>query len=63
MHFGGSYNGPGRMNLPAGIAVDYNLVDYFRPLVFEGFDLHYLIFVTNQFGPDKINVYGFISQN
>lgn len=60
MHFGGPYNGPGDMWLPAKVMIDYNNLQYFRKYVDSDFDLKYLIFVTNQYGPDKINVYGFV---
>jgi hypothetical protein len=60
MFMGGPYAGPGYMWLPAKVVVDYDNMDYFRQYVHEGFDLRYLIFVTNQFGPDKISVYGFV---
>lgn len=60
MFFGGSYNGEGSMGLPAGIAITEELLDYFRPMVHESFELIHLIFVTNQYGSEKINVYGYI---
>jgi hypothetical protein len=60
MHFGGPYNKPGDMWLPAGIAIDYENLNYFSQFVDKSFDLQYLIFVTNQYGPDKISVYGFV---
>lgn len=60
MHFGGSYTGPGYMYIPAKIAIDYLNLEYYAPFVDDHFILKYLIFVTNQFGPDKINVYGFV---
>ena len=62
MFFGGPYKGPGDMYLPAKVIVDYENLDYFRQYVHDEFDLKYLIFVTNQYGPDKINVYGFIEE-
>lgn len=62
MYFGGAYNGPGAMWLPAGIAISYENLDYFRPYVDEHFELKHLIFVTNQYGPAKINVYGFVEE-
>jgi DNA-binding beta-propeller fold protein YncE len=58
--FGGTYSGPGGMWLPAGIAIDDQHNDYFSTYVDERFALDYLIFVTNQYGPDKISVYGFL---
>ncbi len=60
MFFGGSYSGPGYMWLPAKVAIDYDNVGYFQQYVFEAFELEYLIYVTNQFGPDKISVYGYV---
>ena len=60
MFFGGKYIGPGYMWLPAKIIIDYNNLEYFQKYVHNGFNLKYLIFVTNQYGPDKINVYGFV---
>jgi len=60
MFFGGSYKSPGNMWLPAKVAVDYDNLDYFRNYVDKRFSLKYLIYVSNQYGPDKISVYGFI---
>jgi DNA-binding beta-propeller fold protein YncE len=60
MFFGGSYQGPGDMWLPAKVIIDYENLDYFRRYVHDSFDLKYLILVTNQYGPDKIGVYGFV---
>jgi DNA-binding beta-propeller fold protein YncE len=60
MFFGGPYQGPGDMWLPAKVIVDYDNLEYFRPLVHDSFELKYLIFVTNQYGPDRLNVYGFV---
>lgn len=58
MFFGGPYKGPGDMWLPAKVSVDYNNAAYFKKYVDPVYELDYLIWVTNQFGPDKINVYG-----
>lgn len=60
MFFGGSYKGPGDMWLPAKVIIDYDNLNYFQKYVHESFDLKYLIFVTNQYGPSKINIYGFV---
>jgi len=62
MFFGGSYKKPGDMWLPAKVAIDYNNVKYFEKYVYKDFALKYLILVTNQYGPDKINIYGFIEK-
>jgi DNA-binding beta-propeller fold protein YncE len=61
LFFGGRYNKPGSMWLPAGVALDANNLDHFSKYVYNGFNLQYLILMTNQYGPDKINIYGFIN--
>jgi len=58
MFFGGNYKGPGDMWLPAKVVLDYDNLKYFQKFVDPSFNLKYLIFVTNQFGPDKLSVYG-----
>jgi DNA-binding beta-propeller fold protein YncE len=58
MHIGGNYKGPGDMWLPAKVVIDYENTRYFERLVDPAFKLRYLILVTNQFGPDKLNIYG-----
>ncbi|MBN1348242.1 6-bladed beta-propeller [candidate division KSB1 bacterium] len=60
MFFGGHSERPGYLWLPAAIAIDTENLGYFQKHVFSDFNLNYLIFVSNQFGPAKINVYGFI---
>jgi len=60
LFFGGDYKGPGDMWLPAKVLIDYDNLDYFRKYVDDRYNHLYLIFVTNQYGPDKINIYGFI---
>jgi sugar lactone lactonase YvrE len=62
MHFGGSYEGPGAMWLPAAVEISYENLSYFKPYVDESFELKYLIYVTNQYGPAKVNVYGFVEE-
>ena len=58
MFFGGNYKGPGDMWLPAKVVLDYDNLKYFQKFVDPSFNLKYLIFITNQFGPDKLSVYG-----
>ena len=60
MFFGGNSQGPGGMWLPAKVVIDYDHLQYFQKYVDKRFNLKHLIFVTNQYGPDKINVYGFV---
>ena len=62
MYFGGSYDGPGAMWLPAAVEISYDNLDYFRSFVDPGFELKFLIYVTNQYGPAKLNVYGFVEE-
>lgn len=61
MFFGGPYKGPGDMWLPAKVIVDYDNLKYFQKYVDPGFELNYLVIVSNQYGPDKINIYGSIT--
>lgn len=56
------FGGAGNMNLPVGISIDYENLDFFHPYVYEEFELKFLIFVTNQYPPNKIGVYGFIEE-
>jgi DNA-binding beta-propeller fold protein YncE len=58
LYFGGPYKGPGDMWLPAKVTIDYEHLGYFQQYVDPSFKLKYLIFVTNQYGPDKITIYG-----
>lgn len=59
MYFGTLGKNPGQMYMPAGVVIDYDNVDLFRKYAVEGAELEFLILVTNQFGPRKVNVYGF----
>ncbi|MEZ5072906.1 MAG: hypothetical protein R2751_18650 [Bacteroidales bacterium] len=60
MSFGGSTSGKGAMFLPAGICISYENLDRYSNRVPEGTELKYLIYVCNQYGSDKINVYGYL---
>jgi len=60
MYFGNpNTSGPGSTDLPAGIAVDYDHLKFFQQYAAPGFKVEYLIFVTNQYGDQKVSVYGF----
>jgi len=61
LFFGGSYEGPGDMWLPTKVIIDYDNLKYFEEYVDPKFDLEYLIFVANQFEPNKVSVYGSIA--
>lgn len=60
MFFGGPYNKHGDMWLPADVAISYSGLDFFRKYVDSSYVLKYLIYVTNQYGPDKVSIYGFV---
>ncbi|MBK7851431.1 MAG: hypothetical protein IPJ66_09935 [Bacteroidetes bacterium] len=55
---GGHYDGPGGLMIPAKVMIDYDNLKYFQKYVDPSLDLKYLVFVTSQYGPDLINVYG-----
>jgi hypothetical protein len=62
MFFGGAGNGPGDMNLPVVVKIDYDNVEYFRQYAAPGFEIEYLAIVVNQYGLNKVSVYGFLSE-
>lgn len=45
--------------LPAGVTIDYDNVNLFRPYADSKFALEYVILVASQFGPNKVDVFGF----
>ncbi len=57
--FGSAGTHPGAMYLPAGITVTDQGLDLFAKYVHPDFQAERLIFVTNQFGTNKIAVYAF----
>jgi hypothetical protein len=59
LYFGGFGNAPGNMYLPSAIHIDYENLEYFQRYADKDFRLQYLIYVANQYGPHKIQVYGF----
>ena len=60
MAFGQPREGaPGALNLPAGIAIDYDNTGLFRRYADPKFALEYVILVVSQFGPNKVDVFGF----
>lgn len=56
-------SGPAGLYLPAGVCVDYDNVKYFEKFVAPGQKLEYLIYVTNQVGPNKVSVFGFLKKS
>jgi len=59
MFFGQSEDADERMNLPTGVTIDYDNVKFFNKYVDPGFQVEYLILVASQFGPNKVDIYGF----
>ena len=59
MHFGYPEGSDLPLNLPAGVHIDYDHVDHFRPYAAPGFDVEYIVLVSSQYGARKINVYGY----
>lgn len=59
MDFGQPGDGKEGLNLPTGVTIDRDNVEWFRRYAGKGFDIEYLIFVASQFGPNKIDVFGF----
>ena len=49
----------GALTLPAGICIDRTLLPYFTERMPSGFQADYLLFVSDQFGVRKVNVYAF----
>lgn len=58
MFFGGHYSGHGGMWLPTSVVIDYEHLEYFEKYVDPKYKLEYIIIVANQFGPDKLSIYG-----
>ncbi|MCK5640749.1 MAG: 6-bladed beta-propeller, partial [Gammaproteobacteria bacterium] len=59
LFFGLPGNKPGMMNMPAKVIIDYDNVELFREYAVDGADIKFLILVSNQYGLNKVNVYGF----
>lgn len=53
-------SGQGELYLPAGMAIDYENVDFFQQYVAPGYKLDYVIFIINQAGLGKVSAYGFL---
>jgi DNA-binding beta-propeller fold protein YncE len=48
-----------RMHLPSGLSIDYDNVDLFKQYADPKFKIEYLVMVSSQFGPNKVDIYGF----
>jgi DNA-binding beta-propeller fold protein YncE len=55
-------SGDAGLYLPAGLTVDYDNVGLFQKYVAPGYKLEYLILLTNQVGPQKVSVFGFLKK-
>jgi len=55
-------SGAGSLYLPAGMTIDYDNIGLFQKYVAPGFKIEYLILLTNQAGPQKVSVYGFLKK-
>ena len=63
MYFGDpKTSGPAGLYLPAGLAIDYDNVEFFQQYVAPGNRIEFLILVTNQAGTQKVSVYGFLAK-
>jgi sugar lactone lactonase YvrE len=49
----------GDLHLPASVKIDYDNVGVFQNKIAPDFQCEYLVLVTSQVGPNKVNVYGF----
>ncbi len=62
MFFGGQNGNSGDMFMPRAIHISYKHNDYFQEYLDPAYDLKYVIFVSNQHGKNKVNVYGFVEE-
>lgn len=59
LFFGSPGEAPENINLPTTVFIDYDNVALLQSLAAPGFKIEYLILVASQFGPNKVNVFGF----
>jgi sugar lactone lactonase YvrE len=59
MAFGGAKPGMDGMGMPSGVAMDSTSISAFKKYIDSDFNAEYLLFVSNQYGPNKIGVYAF----
>jgi len=58
-YFGNPLAGREFQNLPAKVVVDYDDVEFFQSFAAPNFKVEHLVFVINQFGGQKVMVFGF----
>ena len=59
MFFGGPGNDRGNLSMPTAIKIDYDNVEFFQKYAAPNFEIEYLVVVANQFGLNKVAVYGY----
>lgn len=59
MDFGRPMEGLDGLNLPAAVRLDYDHLELFRRYADPKFTVEHLILVASQFGPNKVDVYGY----
>ena len=59
LFFRQSENPDQALNLPSGVTIDYANVAAFRRFAAPKFEVEYLIMVASQFGPNKVDIFGF----
>ena len=59
MFFGQTDGRADGLALPAGVSIDYDNIAVFRRFADPKFNIDYLILVASQFGPNKVDIFGF----
>lgn len=59
MYFGQTEGRGDGLALPAGVTIDYDNIGAFRQYADPKFEIEYLILVASQFGPNKVDIFGF----
>ncbi|MBI5385058.1 MAG: hypothetical protein HZA90_10270 [Verrucomicrobia bacterium] len=59
LYFGEPQSSAAALDLPAKVVIDYEHVPFFQKFAAPGFQLEYLVLVSNQYGQHKVSVFGF----
>ncbi len=59
LNFGEPGQGLDGLNLPTALRIDYESASLFRQRAAPDFEIEYVILVVSQFGPNKVDVFGF----
>jgi sugar lactone lactonase YvrE len=62
LFFGESIGPDTGLVLPAKVRIDYDHIEQFREYIAPDFTVEYLVFVTSQYGPRKVSVFGYGSK-